>query len=88
MLGSGMFGSKELFKISLWVLILFGFIFSLYMLRIGVKRFTQGDRNLYLRDLWRETPMRESSGSLLILESLFGIIACIALFFGMQYWMH
>jgi hypothetical protein len=87
MLGSGMFGAVELFKFSLWILIFFGLIVSLNMLRIGVKRFAQGDRKLYLKDVLRETPMRESSGSLLILESIFGFIVCIAMFFGLQYWM-
>ena len=72
MVGSGMFGSKELFKFSLWILIFFGFLVSLYIMKIGVRRYLNGDRKLYFKDLWRDIPIRESSGSLLIIGKCIG----------------
>ena len=88
MLGSGMFGSKELFKFSLLIFIFFGLLVSIYIMKIGVRRYSKGDRKLNFKDLWRDIPIRESSGSLLIIESALVIFACIVLFFVLQYQMN
>ncbi len=72
-------------RIFLWLIVFVAILVSPLFIYKGAQRIKDGGPRFKWRELFKETPVKESSGTILIIEGIFGFLCAGGMIFILLY---
>lgn len=73
-------------KIFLWFFVFLACLLGSFFIYKGAKKIRKGGPSFKWQELFKETPFKESSGAILIIEGIFGLLCGAALLYLLLNW--